>query len=39
MISSKWERLNVLVASLSRNVAKITCEETVKSPFPHNAAQ
>lgn len=39
MISSKWESVNAVVASLSRNVAKITCEETIKSPFPHNAAQ
>lgn len=39
MISSKWESVNVLVASLSRYVTKITCEETIKSPFPHNAAQ
>lgn len=39
VISSKWESVNVLVASLSRYVAEITCEETIKSPFPHKAAQ
>lgn len=38
MISSKWESVDVLVASLSRYVAEITCEETIKSPFPHKAA-
>lgn len=40
VISSQWESVNVLVASLLRNVAEITCEEeTIKSPFPHKAAQ
>lgn len=39
VISRKWKSVNVLVASLSRDVAEITCEETIKSPFPHKAAQ
>lgn len=40
VISRKWESVNVLVASLSRNVAKITCEEeTIKSPISYKAAQ
>lgn len=40
VISSKWESVNVLVASLSRYVAEITCEEeTIKSPLSHKAAQ